>query len=126
MPKNHIIREFVRKFDEVQHEIDAHHWLLAVVLFILGLQLMTAWSLADLRSGLLAAAEGQQKINRDMSSLQQQVATLREAQRKSTTENASSREPREDAVASPESSAPGSGSPAGRPSGEQPKVKLRR
>lgn len=78
MPKRHVVEGIVRKFDEVQHEIDAHHWLLVFVLFLFAFQMMTAWSLADLREGLIASAAGQQKIIKEISSQQQQITSLRD------------------------------------------------
>jgi uncharacterized protein YlxW (UPF0749 family) len=131
MEKNPIVKEFVRKFDEVQYEIDAHHWLLAVVLFILALQLMTAWSFADLREGLIAVAARQQRTSKEVTSLQEQINALREeivtAQRKSASQTAPSEQgQKESLISNSTSTGPGSSTSGVHQVSQQPKVKNHR
>lgn len=130
MPKNPIFTEVVRKIDQIQHEIDAHHWLLAVVLFMFSFQLMIAWSFADVREALEASAASQKRIYKDVVSLQAQVASLREAvatvQRASGFQKSSVEEASKAAPIMKADPAPAGAVVEGAPANEQPKPKVRR
>lgn len=131
MEKNPIVKEIVRKFDEIQYDMDAHHWLLAVVIFFLVYQFAVAWSLVDMRDGLLAANAGQQKIYKDIHQLQEQITSLRAElisaqQRGGARQNVPSQEPRENAGANVPTPAPVSPSPMSGPETAHPKAKRSR
>lgn len=131
MGKNPIVKEFVRKFDEIQYDMDAHHWLLAVVIFFLVYQFAVAWSLVDMRDGLLAANAGQQKIYKDIHLLQEQITSLRAEltsaqQRGGPRQNVQPEEPKENAGDNVAAPAPVSPSTIGGPEAGHPKAKRSR
>jgi hypothetical protein len=77
MPKQDIIDKIKRKAESLDYELDSHRWLLYFAVFFLLFAILTMWNVADVRDGLIASAEGQQQIYKEMSILQQQITSLR-------------------------------------------------
>jgi hypothetical protein len=61
------------------HDVSAHHWILALAIFTAVSLLGVAWEFANLRGGLGLLALSSQKLTNEVSSLRQELASQREA-----------------------------------------------
>jgi hypothetical protein len=77
VPRDSILNEIKRKAEALDYELDAHRWLLYFAIFQLLFGILGAWTIADLRDGIIASAEGQKRIYKEMSILQQQITAIR-------------------------------------------------
>lgn len=76
MPARSIIDDLKRKAEALDYDLDAYRWLLYFAVFLVFFAIMMAWTIADLRDGIIASGEGQRRIYKEMSILQQQITTL--------------------------------------------------
>jgi hypothetical protein len=74
--KYNIVDDMKRKAEALDYDLDAHRWLLYFAMFLIIFAILTAWALAELRDGIIASADGQQRIYKEMSVLQQQITVL--------------------------------------------------
>lgn len=77
VPKDSLLNEIKRKAEALDYELDAHRWLLYFAIFQLLFGIIAAWTIADLRDGIVASADGQKRIYKEMSILQQQITAIR-------------------------------------------------
>jgi hypothetical protein len=76
VPTRSIIDELKRKAEALDYDLDAYRWLLYFAVFLVFFAIMMAWNIADLRDGIIASAEGQRRIYKEMSVLQQEITAL--------------------------------------------------